>query len=597
MLKKFFSNLLSSFVGSWLALVLFVAVAFVVVVGVISQAGLSVSSESKKIPKKSIMKLELNGTIEETERSTDIDFSILMKGKLERPQTLLALTKALAEAKDNSNIQALFIDCKGVSASPATLASLRDAVADFKKSGKKVYAYGDNLSQGDYYVASVADSVFLNPQGELSLSGIGGSVLYMKDFFDKIGVNFQVAKVGTFKSAVEPYTQGRMSEPARAQLDTLYGDFWSIIKNDLAKSRRIKVNRIDSLMAVNLMMVAKADQIRKWGFVDRCVFRREIDGIFARLVGCDKEDLKYVDASDLTELSEWGTDYDSSDQIAVLYACGDIAETEEAGINCDKLVPEIVKLADDDNVRGLVLRVNSPGGSVFGSAQIGEALAYFKSKGKTFAVSMGDYAASGGYWISCEADRIFANPLTITGSIGIFGLFPNGKGLLDKLGISPQNVSTNPESSINIPFEPLTEFQMDQMQKYIVKGYDQFVGRVAKGRKMPEARIRQIAEGRVYGGEQALRLGLVDEMGSLFDAVKWVAAKSGVKENHDVAVYPRFEPSFWDMIQMSQNLNVSETLTKYLEEKESDRFLIKKGLEIMSQKPVQARSLKVIVRL
>lgn len=596
-MKKFFSNILSSMIGTWIAL----AVVAIIMIGAIAVAVSSIGgsdNQSASLEKKSILKIDLKGSIEERETSFDIDFIALMQGKgLEEPQSLVALTKALHEAKTNEKISALYLDCKGASASPATLKALRNAVIDFKKSGKKVYAYGDYLSQGDYYVASVADSVFLNPSGYLALSGMSTASIYMKDLFDKLGIEFQIAKVGTFKSAVEPFTQSYMSEPARAQLDTLTVNMWSIIRADIAAARKITTADIDSIMASNITMCSTPEQIKGWKLIDRCVVRREMDDILSRLVGVDKKDLRFASVADMDTHSDWGTKYDSKNQIAVLYAAGEIEESENAGINCEKLVPVITKLADDDNVKAMVLRVNSPGGSVFGSAEIAEALSYFQSKGKKLAVSMGDYAASGGYWISCEADRIFACPLTVTGSIGIFGMLPNGKGLLEKLGVNPQFVTTNQLSDIRIPLAPITDSQMAALQAEINRGYDKFINRVALGRHMPESKVRAIAEGRVWDGKKALELGLVDQLGTLEDAIAWVATTSKVDKDYDVVLYPKTESNFMDMVMSMTKTGLAPQMDHMLGKIEANPFLLAKGISIIQQKPLQARAPKALFLL
>lgn len=595
MLKRFFLNALSSFVGAWIALVLFGVAAVLIGIGIAAQFG--AGSVGSGVKSDSILKIELNGTIEETETNREVDANALLSGNLERPATLNSLVTALKEAKENKNVKLLYLDCMGVSASPATLNALRSAIADFKSDGKKVYAYADQMSQGDYFVASVADSIFLNPTGSLSLSGLGGTSLYFKNLFDKLGVKFTVCKVGTFKSAVEPYISDRMSEPARAQLDTLYGNIWQYLKAEIVKSRNLKADAIDKVMANGITDLLEASYMKKAGLVDRLVYRRQINEILARETGQNADDLGFVSPSDLVDGSSDGAAYASKRQVAVLYATGEIAEGSKTGINCETLVPEIVKLADDDNVKALVMRVNSPGGSVFGSEQIAEALNYFKSKGKPFVVSMGDYAASGGYWISADADRIFADELTITGSIGIFGLFPEVSGLLAKLGVDPQTVQTNPGSSLPTLFTPMPESKHAEMQRYIEKGYDQFISRVAKGRKMKESKVRLIAEGRVWDGATAKRLGLVDELGLLADAVMYAAKEADLADNYDVAVYPRFEPGFWDLLPISSEFGLSEAMADQLRSIEPNEVLLREGLRILQRKPIQALAPQLIIKL
>ncbi len=548
MLKKFFLNTLSSFVGAWIALVLFGVVGVIVAVGLV--AGMQGTDEVASVKKHSILTLELSGSIVESETPSSINYTALMSGGIEKPQTLNVIVEGLKEGADNKNIDALYIKCGAALASPATFNAIREAVKEFKKTGKKVYAYGDVYTLGTYYVASVSDKIFLNPYGEIAIQGLGSTSMYLKGLFDKLGVEFQVVKVGTFKSAVEPYISTQMSEPARAQLDTLFSTMWDFMKDGICDNRKkLSGSEIDSLVN-NGLMFSTADFAAESGFVDEVVYERVMDERLAKLIDIDKKKLNFVSPSTLIGQLPWTDAYSSKNNIAVLYATGEIVDGASTGINYQKLVPIITQLADDDKIKGLVLRVNSPGGSAFGSDQIGEALDYFQSKKKPLAVSMGDYAASGGYWISCGADRIFADPLTITGSIGIFGLIPNVKGLSDKLGINPQSVSTNPAADFPTLFTPMDEKQLSIMQKYVETGYDRFIKRVATGRKMTEAKVRQIAEGRVWNAMKAKEIGLVDELGSLKDAIEWTAKKADIYSKYDVSVYPVYEPSFWDVISM-----------------------------------------------
>lgn len=595
MLKKFLLNSLSAFVGAWIALALFGIAA---VIFVLALVGRLAGGDTPSVERHSILKISLTGEINEVESTRQIDYMQIVRGQIERPQALNVLVKAIQEARDNRNIDAILLDCNGVSAAPATLDALRRQLLDFKKGGKPVYAYGDGMSMGDYFVATAADSLFLNPDGMLELHGISGTSLYFGSLMQKIGVEFQVCRVGTFKSAVEPYISDQMSAPARAQLDTLYGNMWRYIRNDIASARKLKPELLDSMVSKDFLMLHDGSWLCKKGLVDRAVYRRELDDIMARAIGRDPGKLNYVSPQLLTAQTDWGAAYNSRSQIAVLYAVGDIAETSDAGINCARLVPVIKDLADNDKVKAMVLRVNSPGGSVFGSEQIAEALAYFQKKGKKLVVSMGDYAASGGYWISCHADRIYADPLTITGSIGIFGLFPNASVLLDKIGVSPQSVSTNPNAVMRAPFAPLTESQMTAMQTYIDKGYERFITRVATGRHMNPAKVRQIAEGRVWDAETAKRIGLVDKLGTLHDAIACAAELSKMNDDYDVAVYPEAEPSWIDMIPMGEESegivkNMLQTLRSSTPNDATARHIF----SILWRKPMQARALEVDVRL
>ena len=585
MLKKFFLNTLSSFVGAWIALVLFGVVGVIVAVGLV--VGMHGTDEVASVKKHSILTLELSGSIVESETPSSINYTALMSGGIEKPQTLNVIVEGLKEGADNKNIDALYIKCGAALASPATFNAIREAVKEFKKTGKKVYAYGDVYTLGTYYVASVSDKIFLNPYGEIAIQGLGSTSMYLKGLFDKLGVEFQVVKVGTFKSAVEPYISTQMSEPARAQLDTLFSTMWDFMKDGICDNRKkLSGSEIDSLVN-NGLMFSTADFAAESGFVDEVVYERVMDERLAKLIDVDKKKLNFVSPSTLIGQLPWTDAYSSKNNIAVLYATGEIVDGASTGINYQKLVPIITQLADDDKIKGLVLRVNSPGGSAFGSDQIGEALDYFQSKKKPLAVSMGDYAASGGYWISCGADRIFADPLTITGSIGIFGLIPNVKGLSDKLGINPQSVSTNPAADFPTLFTPMDEKQLSIMQKYVETGYDRFIKRVATGRKMTEAKVRQIAEGRVWNAMKAKEIGLVDELGSLKDAIEWTAKKADIYSKYDVSVYPVYEPSFWDVISMGDIEAVR--MMKAVSDGDFDEAGMHIAMKILSRSRILAR--------
>lgn len=586
-------NTLSSFMGAWLALVLFCVAAVLVGIGLVAKVGIS-GAQREELKKGSVLVIELAGALTERDTPQELDYVSILQGEMGRPQTLVSLVSAIKEAKKSKNISAIYLKCQGISASPATLNALREALNDFRLSGKEIFAYGDSYAMGDYFVASVADKMYLNPAGAVELKGLGGTSLFFKNLLDKIGVDFQVVKVGTYKSAVEPYIQNEMSEPARAQLDTLYGNMWASIRDYIHSSPRgLLPSEIDSLINYGYIFLQDAKFDLRNRVVDQLEYERNMDSIIAKAVNTEVKKLNYVTPSTLLTGSTWGTSYGAKNKVAVLYAVGEIVDGGKFNnIDYNILVPQIVKLADDETVKGMVLRVNSPGGSVFGSDQIGEALDYFQSKGKTLAVSMGDYAASGGYWISCCADRIFADQLTITGSIGVFGLIPNFKGLTEKIGVNPQTVATNPNADFPNTFRPMNDEQKNALQKSVDQIYDQFVARVARGRKMSEAEVRKIGEGRVWDAQKAREIGLIDQFGSLEEAVTWVASQSKIENKYDVALYPQLEPSVWDVLpELAELKNVASDAV------DNDRFgeiALKYARKILSREPVQARMPEII---
>ena len=587
MLKKFFLNTLSSFVGAWLALVLVVVSSMILLFGMIGSGIASEMGDAEQLKSKSILTVDLSGAISERESATAPDLTSLVQGNLSKPQNLNVIVEALAEAARNRDITAVYLKCGALEASPAACYTIRQAVLKYKESKKPVYAYADTYTMGTYLIASAADRVYMNPQGMMEMQGMSSTVLYYKDLLDKLGVEFQVVKVGTFKSAVEPYIMNSMSDPARAQMDTLLGNMWGVIKKNISETRKgVTPQEIDSLVSKAYITFAPAKTSVEAGLVDSLVYERTINAKFATLTGQDVDDVNFVSPGTLVKQVPWSTAYGSKNRIAVLYAVGEINDVSQDGINYHNLVPIITELADDDNVKGMVLRVNSPGGSAFGSDQIGGALDYFQSKGKPLAVSMGAYAASGGYWISACADKIFANPLTITGSIGIFGLIPNVKGLADKLGVNPQTVSTNPNAQFPSLTESMTDEMKGVMQQYVNRGYEDFVGRVAKGRKMSVPAVKRIAEGRVWDAVSAKRIGLVDSIGSLNDAIEWVASKAKILDKYNVAAYPEYKPSFWDML--PSNLSSMTAMRQMLEPK-PEEMMIMKMRELLRRERIQAR--------
>ena len=587
MLKKFFLNALSSFLGAWVAFVILGGVCVIVLVGLVAKMGMTQAGQAQ-VTKNSILKIDLQGEIDETDMPADFDYTTLIAGDISKKQSLSKLTAAIEAAAENKNIKGIYLKCNSIAASPATLNALRNSLIKFKESAKKIIAYGDMLSMGDYYIATVADELYMNPAGSVGLKGLGGMTPFFKGLFDKIGVQFQVVKVGTYKSAVEPYINERMSEPAKAQLDTLYGNMWGIICDGIAERRKgITPDKFDTLINNDFVFLRTGKFALDAGLVDGLYYERSMDSIIAVAVDKKKEDLNFVSPGLLVSQEDFLSGMNSKNQIAVVYAVGEIMDGGgENTINYEKYVPLIVSLAEDKSVKGMVLRVNSPGGSAFGSEQIGEALDYFQSKGKPLAVSMGDYAASGGYWISSGANRIFADPLTITGSIGIFGLIPNIEGLTKKIGVNMELVSTNPVAAFPSLFNPLNPHQLQGMQEMVEEGYDKFVKRVATGRKMSEAKVRRIGEGRVWDAVSALRIGLVDQLGGMEDAIDWIAEQADI-ENYGISRYPNYENSLWDFLPEIMNMQLRANLSKELREEVSP-FLLNKVVTVLRRKPVQA---------
>ena len=553
MMKKFILIVCGSFVGAFLAFLFFMFAAMIMSFGIMGSMASMGSKKAVTVGKHSILKIDLGTSISERGGNDPINMMSLMQGGgLESSLGLNTLVSAVENAAENDKVEGIYLECNGVSAAPATLEKVRRALKQFKKSGKWIAAYGhEGINQADYYLASVADSIYLNPVGAVDLHGLGGMTPYMKKLLDKVGVEMQIVRVGTFKSAVEPYMLDDMSEANRLQTEHYLGVIWNEMRDSIAKDRKLESAALNTLCD-SVLVTFKADRLLKEKLVDKLVYRNQMEDILRARTKVDKkDDLNYVSPDDLADDLEASA---GSDHIAVVYAVGEIdgspsmGSTEE-GIVSDKLCETILKLKDDDNVKGMVFRVNSPGGSAFGSEQIWKAVMDFKAAGKPVAVSMGDYAASGGYYISCCADRIFAERTTITGSIGIFGMIPCASELIEnKLGVHMATVKTNENADMTPLYKKLTPSQTAALQNMINEGYNLFTKRCADGRHVTQDSIKQIAEGRVWDGITAKQIGLVDEFGGIAEAVAWVANKAKLGKDPKTQNYPALEDPFMSLL-------------------------------------------------
>lgn len=549
----------------------------------------SATHSEYSVKDKSILYLDLSREIVEQPASLDIMAKLTKDGP--SADVLYDIIDAIDAAADDDRIKGIFIDANGSSAGTAQRKAIIDALRRFKKSGKWIYSYGDYYSQGDYYIAaSASDSLYINPLASVDIHGLGGRMMFFKNLLDKIGVEMQVVKVGTYKSAVEPFI---LTEPSAASIEQqqLYlGNLWKDIRASIAKGRKVSADSVNA-WANSFSFTFDATQIIGKRIADASAYRHEFIDKLKELTDIDKEDdLRLVTPAQYITSKPHKS---HKTTIAVLYASGDITESGKDGIASDRLVPEILELAENDDIDGLILRVNSGGGSAFASEQIWEALGEFKEMtGKPFYVSMSDYAASGGYYISCGADKIYAEPVTITGSIGIFGLIPNIRGLVtDKLGVTTYPISTNPAGAQPDIFAPMTESQRAGMQSYVDRGYELFVKRVASGRKKTVDQIKAIAEGRVWDGREALRIGLVDKLGGLDTALADMAKELGV-ESWSVERYPKTEDDVLTaLLMMGDRMEQSA-----LERKLGDVAEIYRTIESIRQyQGVQARMQPVVI--
>lgn len=516
-MRQFFISFMAAIAGFWISLaLLFVAV--VMFMGV-AAAGMFTGKGNPapaKLQKHSVLTIDLGCVVEEQTDDAP-DFSALFNGKESSKIALPQFVAALQEAAGDEAIEGIALECNGISAGMAQLETMRSALAAFRSSDKWIYAYSGNYTQADYYLASVADSVFVNPVGMVDIHGLSSTTLYFKNLLDKLGIDIQVVKVGTFKSAVEPYMLTGMSEANRLQQEVYLGNIWDEFSGAIAESRGITAEKLNEVASASCY-----SQPLEWyvgnRIVDRGIYEREFDDLLAKVTSQDEA--RTVSLGDYCKIRAVDP-YSNKGKatVALLYAVGSITEDGDDGIASSRLVPQILEIAEDDDIDALVMRVNSGGGSAYASEQIWEALQHFKAKtSKPFYVSMGDYAASGGYYISCGADKIFAQPLTLTGSIGIFGMIPSAQKLLnDKLGVNTATVATNPGGEFPGVFKDMSPAQREAMQRYVDRGYELFTSRCAMGRHLSVDSIKAIAEGRVWDGKSALNIGLVDALGGLDD--------------------------------------------------------------------------------
>lgn len=557
-------------------------------------AGKSLATDAG-IKKHSILHLKLDGAL--TERMQMPSLMEIIQGDDEESVALDEVCEALRLAADDKNIDGVFIDCGAFSAGVAGCEEIVNALRRFRSDCDKwVYAYADSYTQGAYVIASQADSVFVNPIGSVDVHGTASITPFFKELLDKVGVSMQIIKVGTYKSAVEPFILNEMSEPARRQSQEYVDSIWHYISGAVAEGRAVKRDTVRA-WADSMCAIWPAARTISEGLADAAVYRRVMEQRLRALTELDdEEDLRLVSSSAYIEekggvLKAMDAE---KDHVAVYYAVGDIVDSGSEGIVGETVVKDIVELADDDKVKGLLLRVNSGGGSAFASEQIWEALEYFKSKDKPFYVSMGDYAASGGYYISCGAQRIFADATTLTGSIGVFGMIPEASTLLgDKLGVHFNFVESNPNAAFPTIMRPLTPEQHAAMQQGVNDTYKLFTGRVAEGRDLPVDSVLRIAEGRVWVGTSALRLGLVDEIADLHEAVKQITAASDLDEDC-VVMYPKSDEDMWaTILHQSKAVDAARAAAGL---SPMERRAMRVAERLMGQNPVQARMPLTVIK-
>ena len=522
--KTFLAALLALVAGSGCIMIFF----FVGVAGLIGS--LSSLGDSNAVPVNIEQHTVLKIDVAQLHDVVSVNpFDSFSSSTATQPISLSQAIRAIADAKNNPNIEALYLNVEGLEAGMASVDELRLALQDFKASHKPIIAYGDSYSQKAYYLASVANQIYLNPLGSIELIGIASGEMMYKDALDKVGIKMEVFKVGTFKSAVEPYILNKISDANKLQKQEYIDGLWSSILQGVSTERKINADSLNAEVNKGLAFV-NSDKYVQTKLVDKLLYRDQIDSVFAAQLKVKKSELKMVNLSALA--AQQTDDIDVKDGVVqVIYAEGEITQANispfAAGVSTigAGLGDRLREAAEDDDVKAVVLRMNSPGGDAFLSEQLWHAVKQLRSK-KPVVVSMGDYAASGGYYISSAANRIVAQPNTLTGSIGIFGLFPNFSELVQKVGVNVEVVKTNDfaDLTISMPYKPLTNEQRALIQGHVERGYDVFLSRVAEGRHMTKAQVDSVGQGRVWLGRKAQTLGLVDKLGGLDVAIKEAAS-------------------------------------------------------------------------
>ena len=534
-----------------LALVLFTIVA--TIISFVSLAGMMASDGmTASVKENSILRINLSGVL--NEQTQDVPFASLMGGGEESSIGLQTLTEAIKKAKENKNVKGIYIENATTGSVPATIQELRQALLDFKKSGKFIVSYSDVYSQSGYYICSVADKIMVNPEGMLDWHGMASEPIFYKDAMAKVGVKMQVFKVGTFKSAVEPFTNSQMSDANREQVTSYLTSIWNNFLKEVAASRKISVDRLNEL-ADSFMGLHPAQDLVDSKLADQLVYIDEVkDFLKKKMELKEDENLRFISPKEMVKAEI--PDYkEQEDKVAVYYAVGDIVQTSgnpalssnSPQIVGVKVIDDLRALRENKSVKAVVLRVNSGGGSAYASEQIWREVELLKAE-KPVVVSMGGLAASGGYYISSGANMIYAEPTTLTGSIGIFGMVPDYSELTtQKIGLKFDVVKTNALSDLGAAGRPMNAEEGQLMQTMVERGYETFTGRVAMGRKMKIEDVKAIAEGRVWTGEQAVNLGLVDKIGNLDAAIK-AAAKLAKLEKYNTTSYPEPEPWYQSLL-------------------------------------------------
>ena len=587
---KFGKILLAAFLGTLIALVINFFIKVGVISSMISSFSKTEAESSTTVKPNSVLYMKLDYDI--PDRTTDKGFSAFNFSSMEMSDGtgMNEILRNIEHAKTDPNIKGIYMELSSIPTSTATLQEIRAKLLEFKESGKFIVTYGESYSQSAYYMASIADKVILNPEGALDLHGMASQIMFYKHLLEKLDVEMQIVRGpnNRFKSAVEPYFLDKMSEANREQMDKLLGTVWGQILQGISESRNISVEQLNQI-ADNLETIFNAQKALDYGLVDNLYYKDQVLDELKGLTGSNKDINAIGNANYAKSYKDKNV---SKNEVAIIYASGQIFDgkgDEEANIYSENLSKTIRKAREDENVKAVVLRVNSPGGSAVASAIIGRELDLTKEV-KPVIVSMGNYAASGGYWISAKGDYIFADPTTLTGSIGVFGTFPNAQGFLnDKIGLTFDVAKTNENADFGSITQPLTEFQYSKLQEMVVKTYDDFTKRVAEGRGLTQSYVDSIGQGRVWAGADAIGLGLVDQLGDMEDAIAFAAQKAELGDDYKVTEWPK-QKDFVTRIMESMNSNGSDKLDAAMRSKLGVYYNYLQGIENLQKNTgIQAR--------
>jgi len=584
-MKQFFGSLLGALVGVVISSVIIVFI----IIGVISSA----ISDKKEVEVKanSILHLKLDGPV--IEREPKNEFAKLTGFSEEKKMGLDAIVESIRKAKTDPEIKGIFIETQDIDAGMASVEEIRNALIDFKQSKKFVYAYGEAYTQKGYYLSSVADQVFVNPQGGLDFKGLGAQIMFFKKMLEKLDIKVQIFRHGKFKSAVEPFDLEKMSESNRLQTQTYMNSLWNQMLKGISEERGVDVNKLNSI-ATNLA-IRTADDAVSNGLADKALYYDEVIEELKKKTGqTPKQKLNLISVAKYKEAGSSDDEEEkvpSRNKIAVVYAVGSIesGEGDDETIGSDRIARAIRDAREDSSVKAVVLRVNSPGGSALASDVIWREVVLTK-KAKPVVVSMGDVAASGGYYISCAADMIIAQPNTITGSIGVFGMMPEAGTLLsERIGITFDTVNTNANAGIGSVYRPVSEFEGQVIQQGVEDVYKTFITRVSDGRGISVADVDSIGQGRVWAGTDAMRIGLVDSLGGLDAAIAVAARKAKLGSDYRIVKFPTQKDPFADFMGKSEEEMTEAFITQQLSVFKEQYFMFRRSQALLNAKGVQAR--------